>query len=262
MLATLDPGRIDLWFTFCGKVADPALLESYRGLLTEQERAQEKRFYFERDRHRYLITRALVRTTLSRYVDVRPQDWSFAPNSYGRPEIRNDNPAAGRLSFNLSHTSQLVVLAVTSDDPVGVDTEDGYTREAPLGVADRFFAPREVADLRALAPERQPERFFQYWTLKESYIKARGMGLSIPLDEFAFHFEGVHGERIGFETEASLNDDASQWTYWQFGVREGHLVALCARRLESGPQALLARESIPLGAAQPLELRPIASTSV
>src|SRR5512142_138680 len=122
MLATLDPARIDLWFTFCATVSEPALLETYRGLLTEHERTQEQRFYFARDRHRYLITRALVRTTLSRYVDVRPQDWIFGCNSYGRPEIRNDNPAVPKLSFNLSHTSQLVVLAVTSDHPVGVDT--------------------------------------------------------------------------------------------------------------------------------------------
>ncbi|HEY4212972.1 MAG TPA: 4'-phosphopantetheinyl transferase superfamily protein [Steroidobacteraceae bacterium] len=260
MLATLDPHRIDLWFTFCTAVSNPALLETYRGLLTEQERAQEKRFYFDRDRHRYLITRALVRTTLSRYVGVRPQDWSFAPNSYGRPEVRNDNPTVPRLSFNLSHTSQLVVLAVTSDHPIGVDTEDGYSREAPLAVADRFFAPREVADLRALAPERQAERFFQYWTLKESYIKARGMGLSIPLGEFAFHFGGGQNERIGFETEASLDDDASQWTYWQFGVREGHLVALCARRLGSGRQQVQAREVVPLGIDLPMDLRPVAQS--
>ena len=260
MLATLDPARIDLWFTFCATVVDPALLDTYRSLLTEQERTQEKRFYFARDRHRYLITRALVRTTLSRYVDVQPQDWMFAANSYGRPEIGNDNPAVRRLSFNLSHTSQLVVLAVTADYPIGVDTEDGYTREAPLAVADRFFAPREVTDLRTLSPERQPERFFQYWTLKESYIKARGMGLSIPLGEFAFHFRGEQSERIGFETDPSLDDDPSQWTYWQLAVREGHLVALCARRLPSGRQSLFAREVTPLGAAVELELRLIAST--
>ena len=254
---TLDSRRIDLWFAFCATVTDTGLLERYRSLLTEPERAQEQRFYFARDRHRYLITRALVRTTLSRYVDVRPQDWTFRTNAYGRPEISNDIPGARHLSFNISHTSQLVVLGVTRELALGVDTEDGYTRHPPLEIADRFFAPREVSDLRALAPEHQPERFFQYWTLKESYIKARGMGLSIPLDQFAFRFSGGEGGRqISLTTEPALNDDASQWRFWQFRVRDGHMVAVCARPTA---EQLVLKEIVPLSGEGDLNGEPIAA---
>src|SRR5688500_14747434 len=95
--------QIDLWLASYDDITDEALLTAYRSLLSEAERAQEPRFYFARDRRRYLVTRTLVRTVLSSYVpSVGPEEWEFSTNAYGRPYAVN--PEAGHLTFNLSHT--------------------------------------------------------------------------------------------------------------------------------------------------------------
>ena len=130
----LHPDKIELWLAFCDEIADERLLADYRRLLVEEERQKEARFHFARDRHRYLITRALVRSVLSRYSGVAPPDWRFVEDAYGRPQIVNEDPAARRISFNISHTHNLVVLGVTCDRALGVDTEDVHTRRADLGM--------------------------------------------------------------------------------------------------------------------------------
>src|SRR5690606_16766306 len=108
-----------------------------------------------------------------------------------------------------------------------VDVEN-VRRRAPLDVADTFFAPAEVAALRALPLEQQPQRFFEYWTLKESYIKARGLGLLIPLDQFAFHLEDDRLPRI--EIDPRQQDDPAVCQFAHVRPTDEHLVALCVRR--------------------------------
>ena len=98
----------------------------------------------------------------------------------GKPTIAHPKDIAP-LSFNLSHTERLIVCLVALDREVGVDAEDTERAGETVEVADRFFSPTEVAALRALPAQSRRRRFFQYWTLKEAYIKARGMGLSLPL---------------------------------------------------------------------------------
>jgi 4'-phosphopantetheinyl transferase len=246
--------RIDIYCAFCERITDPLLLARYRQLLTEEELSRQVRFYFEPDRHRFLITRALLRTTLSRYADIPPERWRFVTNAYGRPYVANEG-AAG-LTFNLSHTRKLVVLAVTRGCELGVDTEDTVTRTPPLAIADRFFAPEEAASLRALPAEQRAQRFFQHWTLKESYIKARGMGLSLPLDGFAFHFPAA--QQVRLTVQASLQDAAENWHLWQWWLQSAparaavaaqlrhHMLALCAQQVPGDPPELVLRDVVPL----------------
>ena len=160
--------RVDLWCAFHDQVIDEQLIAAYRQLLSNPERAQEVRFYFARDRHRYLVTRALVRSVLARYFEVAPEDWRFTTNSYGRPEIADETVRSSGLTFNLSHSGQLIVLAVAHQRQLGVDTEDFASRAASIDIAERFFSPAEVAALRKQSSDAQQQRFFEYWTLKES----------------------------------------------------------------------------------------------
>lgn len=239
----LVPEKIDLWFVFFDTIQDESLLNRYRRLLTQEERQQEKRFYFVRDQRRYLVTRALVRTVLSRYAPIAPEQWLFVANAYGRPEITHPH-LAQKISFNLSHTQSLIVLGVTSGNALGVDTENIRLRQAPLEIAQHYFSSDEVRALSELPIEKQSQRFFQYWTLKESYIKARGMGLSIPLDQFGFHF--APDREIAISIHPSLNDQPSRWRFWQFKPAADYLVALCAEGFGSTKQALIMRNSVPL----------------
>src|SRR5215813_4188059 len=86
---SLTPAEIHLWLVFCDEITEDRMHAAYRELLSAAEKEQERRFYFARDRRRYLVTRAMVRTVLSRYVSVHPREWLFSTNAYGRPDIVN-----------------------------------------------------------------------------------------------------------------------------------------------------------------------------
>jgi 4'-phosphopantetheinyl transferase len=240
----LTPAEIHLWLAFYDEITEQRLHSAYRELLSPAEKEQESRFYFAMDRRRYLITRALTRTVLSRYAPVHPKEWVFSANAYGRPEIVNAQAGEGGLSFNISHTRSLIVLGVTRGRALGVDVENFRAREAPIDVADRFFAPREVAALAAAPPPRQQYRFFEYWTFKEAYIKARGMGLSLPLDRFSFHYPNDRTVELAIHPE--LADEPARWQLWQFRPRQEYLVAICAERVGSLSSSPIVRQTVPL----------------
>jgi len=240
----LAPGEIYLWLAAYDQITEGYLHSAYRELLSAAEKEQESRFYFARDRHRYLITRALVRTVLSRYISIDPKEWVFSTNAYGRPDIVNPEARGAGLSFNISHTHSLIVLGVTKCRALGVDVENVRARGASIDIADRFFAPQEVAALNAVPLHQQQYRFFEYWTFKEAYIKARGMGLSLPLDKFSFHYPDDRAVEIAIDPE--LSDDATHWQFWQFQPAPEYLVAICAERIGDQSSSLIVREAIPM----------------
>ena len=223
-------GVVDLWcFEYEKVVEDEQLIAEYRGLLSEAERVRYARFYFDRDRLQYLATRALVRTVLSQYAAVSPQDWYFHIDERGKPSVGQPRTPLP-LHFNLSNTRGLVACAVSvGHERVGVDVERLDRKNDLEALADRYFCPTESRALRTLDAASRPRRFFDYWTLKESYIKARGLGLAIPLDSFRFQIardqrldadanekEEEHGrvsERIDIEIDASQRDEASRWRF-------------------------------------------------
>jgi len=202
-------------------------LDSYRALLSDDERERMARFVFDRDRRAFVMTRAHVRTMLSRYAAVAAADWRFVENVHGRPEIFDRPEGAPDLRFNISHTHGLIACAVTIGREVGVDVEH-IGRHLTHDVAGRFFAPAEVTDLRLLPPDDQQRVFFDYWTLKEAYIKARGFGLALPLADFAFKLSPPGPPAITFEP--SLEDDPSTWQFMQDWPTPRHRLGLAVRR--------------------------------
>jgi len=239
----LTPAEIHLWLAFYDEITEEGLHSAYRELLNAAEKEQEARFYFARDRRRYLITRALVRMVLSRYVSIHPREWIFSTNAYGRPDIVNAQARDAYLSFNISHTHSLIVLGVTKRRALGVDVENFRAREASIDIADRYFAPQEVAALTAAPPHQRQYRFFEYWTFKEAYIKARGMGLSLPLDKISFHYPDDRGVEITIDPK--LADDSARWQFWQFRPGAEYLVAICAERVDAQSPRLIVRRVIP-----------------
>ena len=242
-IIVLTACEIHLWLTFYDAISDERLHCAYRELLNAAEQTQELRFYFAKDRRRYLVTRALVRTVLSRYASIAPRDWIFSANAYGRPEIANAEAREEYLTFNISHTHSLIVLGVTQRRALGVDVENFAAREISIDIADRFFAPEEVAALAVVPRHQQQYRFFEYWTFKEAYIKARGMGLSLPLDKFSFHLP--HDRAVDIAIHPELADDASRWQFWQFRPTPEYLVAVCAERLGTQSPRLVVHKIVP-----------------
>lgn len=243
-LIPLTSGEIHLWLTLPDEIEEPGLLTAYRALLNAAEKEQEMRFYFARDRHRYLVTRALVRTVLSHYIAVAPSEWIFSANAYGRPQAVNKGATDCSLSFNLSHTEGLIVLGVTKCRSLGVDVENIVTLRISIDIANRYFAPPEVTALSAVLPNQQQYRFYEYWTFKESYIKARGLGLSLPLDKFSFNYSNDHIVELAIDPE--LEDDAARWEFWQFQPTSEHLLAVCAERIGAQSPRLIVRKRIPM----------------
>jgi len=178
-----------------------------------------RHFYFQRDRNAFVLAHAFLRQVLSRYAPVAPESWHFARGPWGKPRVA---PAFGtELSFNLSHTKGCIACAVTCGREVGIDVE----RLDPTGeladLARRFFAPVEVASLTALPDAQQSRRFYELWTLKEAYLKARGLGLSLPVDRIAFT---VGAGKPTMATAAGLDD--AEWQFEQFAPTGEHLVAV------------------------------------
>ena len=221
----LDAVHIDLVHTTSADAL--ARMDDYRALLSEDEQARMARLVFDRDRRAFLLTRALVRTTLSRYAPVAPAEWRFLTNAHGRPEILSRSPGTPDLRFNVSHTDGLIACAVTIGREVGVDIEH-LDRQLTHDVAGRFFAPAEVTALHRLPEPEQRRVFFDYWTLKEAYIKARGFGLALPLGEFAFMLNPPQPPAIAFDP--SLDDDPATWQFLQAWPTPHHRLALAVRR--------------------------------
>ncbi len=181
---SLAKNDIHVWFTKPQNLIDnEGLLTRYAKLLTAQETAKQQRYKFAKDRHDALITRAFIRDLLSYYADIPPDEWQFEKGEKEKPEVVN---APLPLRFNISHTKNLITCAVTLTDDIGIDVENISRSNDILSIAERYFSEQESTELFSLAEPKQPSRFFDYWTLKESYIKAWGLGLAIPLDDFSF----------------------------------------------------------------------------
>ncbi len=196
-------------------------------LLDADERHRYRAFRFDRDRRVFLAAHLLLRTSLSRYAPVPPGDWAFEKNAFGRPEIAGP-PEADALRFSLSHTDGLVACAVTKQSDIGVDVEMTSRRTPVLELAERFFAPEEHRMLREAPADQHNDMFLAVWTLKEAYIKARGMGLSLGLDRFAFVVSGGGGADVRFHDD--LNDDPGLWQFHVTKVQPDHTLALAVHR--------------------------------
>jgi 4'-phosphopantetheinyl transferase len=219
-----EKGVVDLWYYFYEDI-EAELLAAYEALLTPDERDRYGSLYFERDRRLFLATRALVRTVLSNYSAVSPADWRFVRNKHGKPVISAPT-IAPTIHFNLANTPGLVVCAVSvAQEPIGVDAERIDRKVEAAELADRYFSLSEASRLLALPVAEQTELFFAYWTLKESYLKARGLGLTLPLGQFSFRID----DEIGVEFDAGFADEASSWRFALLDAPPNHMIAISVK---------------------------------
>ena len=220
----MDQGALHLWSAYPDDVRPEGIAQSCARLLSEEELTRWQSFRFDRHRREYLTTRALVRTALSHYRPLAPEAWRFALNAHGKPYV---DPDCG-LRFNLSDSPGLVVCLIARGTEVGVDIEPCEHAEDIAQLALEVFSPQELAQLGVLNEAEKLDRALSLWTLKEAYIKARGLGLSLPLNRFSFLFGGMEGIRL--ELDASLQVETGQ--HWRFCLleRAGHRIALVAAR--------------------------------
>ncbi len=196
--------------------ASPAAL----ALLNDEERQQQQRFIPPAKKHEFLVTRVLVRSVLGEMLGMAPDSLAFVRNEWGRPALAPELVTTP-LHFNISHTDGLVVCLVSNEHELGVDTEQLSRAPTLLKLAANVFAADELNALSQLPDHEKEQRAVDLWTLKESYIKARGMGLALPLDGFAFHFEP---DGIRLEIAPELNDDGANWAF-QTRMLGSHIIS-------------------------------------
>lgn len=174
---TLPMDEVHVWRA---NLQDTDAIETYYVLLSLDEQERANRFYFPKDRNRYVIARGILRFILSRYLDLLPQDLQFCYSPTGKPFLAHSSDLP--LCFNLSHSGQWALYAVAWRN-VGIDVEQICLERDCEGIAERFFAASEQADLNQLSPELRHQAFFNAWTRKEAFLKATGQGLTISLDQ-------------------------------------------------------------------------------
>jgi len=184
----------------------------------EQDRAA--RFHFDRDRHRYIVRRALLREIIAGYLAKDPAELRFTANARGKPELTGD-PAGSGLQFNLSTTGPSALYGFTRRRKIGIDIEETRREVNWRDIASQYFHPHELAVIQAAPESGSLDAFFAYWTMKEAWIKARGAGLQRPLLETDFTPVLHHGGRL-------LKDrDGAAWLCATFPVQPHYTAALC-----------------------------------
>jgi 4'-phosphopantetheinyl transferase len=180
-LLRLADNEVHVWRA--GLQMPASIVEHLQHVLVQEELERARGFYFEKDRFNWIVAHSLLRSILGQYLTCDPRSLRFTTNSYGKPLLVS--PVAGkRLHFNLSHSGDLALYAFAYEREVGVDVEQMRAGIDYRELATRYFSVRECAALEALSADLQQEAFFLCWSRKEAYIKARGEGLSLPLDQF------------------------------------------------------------------------------
>lgn len=233
----LTEDGVELWLAPVAATYDAAQLAAYETLLSVDEQARWRRFHRAVDRQRFLVGRAFMRCVLADRLGQRdPAALQFTQQLHGKPVLGGAD--GGKLHFNLSHTDDMLVLALSRRHCVGVDVEAITRKVELLALAERYFAAHEYAELRVLDDTAQRERFFRLWTLKEAWLKARGLGLRVPLDNFSFTADSACP---AIEFSPQLQEHAGEWQFRTF-ARDRFRIALAVQCAAPTPLQIVLHE--------------------
>ena len=219
--------------------------------LPAEERTRAERYRFARDRERFLAGRAALRGILAGYVGGAPEDVALGQSPRGKPFLLR----GGGIEFNLAHSEGCALLAVARGRRIGVDVEGMRLGESGMDVARRFFAPAEVARLAATPAEARALTFLRCWTRKEAYVKARGDGLSLPLQQFQVPLAPDATRALMASVDGP--EEVARWSLRELAPAPGHLGALVVE----GPIGSLSLLEWPGDAAAPPHLDSLAAAS-
>jgi 4'-phosphopantetheinyl transferase len=244
-LARLASGEVHVYCASLAPAGEGAVA-AWLGALDARERSRHARLVFERDRRAFAAAHALLRCALSRYAAVDPAAWTFVADPGGKPRLAGP-VGAPPLTFNLSHASGVAACAVALDREVGVDVESLDRALDDLAVADACLAPAELADVCSCPGPDRLGRLLEYWTLKEAYLKARGVGLAVPPRAVELRLEPGGGVAALLD---ATGGGAARWCFAQLRTAS-HVVAVAVDRAGRSAPRVRVLDGRPLLAARP-----------
>ena len=216
---TLGRNEVHLWQARL----DDQLADSLEVILSEEETVRANRFHFTKDRNHFIVARGLLRRLLAAYLGLASSaDVSFSYGEKGKPFLAENRQ--GSINFNLAHSHGMALYAFSHDQELGVDLEFVKDELADEKIADRFFSTTEVKALQRVPAELRRQAFFNCWTRKEAYIKARGEGLSMPLNEFDVSL--APGEPAALLRNHKDAAEVTRWSMKSIPVDPGYVAAL------------------------------------
>lgn len=250
----LGDGEVHVWRAWLD--LPQSGIQALEQTLSDDERVRAQRFRFLKDRTHFIAARGLLRAILGRYLLKEPQALSFSYNAYGKPALAeipesigtyppgqpwatsvecgfiqhgvaptaSGRPKEESPSFNVTHAQGMALYAITRGRAIGVDLEYIQRQMEWESVAEHFFSPKEVSMLRAVPPDMRHIAFFNCWTRKEAYIKARGMGLSLALDQFDVSL--IPGEPAALLGIREEGQDISNWSLYDLYPGNDYVAAL------------------------------------
>jgi 4'-phosphopantetheinyl transferase len=208
--------HVDVWRVFLD--LELGSLRSAESILSTDETERAARFHFDRDRDHFIVAHSSLRAILSRYIHREPHELEFSTNEYGKPTFLSDT----KIEFNISHSGEYALIAVARARKVGIDVERIRRDVEFESLAQRYFSPKEVAELMSLPSEQKPIAFYIGWTRKEAYIKAQGFGLSLPLGSFDVSLN----EPVALRATRPDPREAARWNLFSLDVAPGYAGAL------------------------------------
>jgi 4'-phosphopantetheinyl transferase len=235
--------ELSLWFAYPDDLFDSELAQSWTALLSPDEVTHLHRFRFEKDRRQYLAAHALLRIALSQSTGMAENSLRFKTNEYGKPAL--DPP--GHVQFNLSHCLHLAVCLVSHLGDVGVDVE-GFDRAQEIDeLGAEVFSASELGSFAKIGRMCQASVATDLWTLKEAYLKALGVGLSIPMDEISLEFQDP--QRVQLRVSSAIDPQPDRWRFCLLQPRD-HSVAVVAENLNEADVTMWAVRSADKAAAR------------
>jgi 4'-phosphopantetheinyl transferase len=214
----LDVTEVHLWQA----TLDERPADIFESFLSPDELTRANRFHFIKDRNHFVVARGLLRNLLAAYLGVNCAEFRFSYGAQGKPFLLLDSQS--QINFNVSHSHGRAAFAFSRGRELGVDLEyvkDDFDDEL---IAKRFFSRAEVLALQTVPADLLKQAFFNCWTRKEAYIKARGEGLSMPLDQFDVTLKP--DEPVALLNNYREEREVSRWSMQSIPAPEGYVGAL------------------------------------
>jgi 4'-phosphopantetheinyl transferase len=225
----LQPQHVDVWRVHLDLELDS--VKSFESTLSTDEAQRASSFHFDKDRNRYVIAHFSLRDVLGRYLEAEPAQLEFSIDEYGKPALLEH-----KLEFNLSHSGSFALVAVTQHRIIGVDVERMREGISSHSIARQYFSPAEVAEFDAIPVEQRETAFFACWTRKEAFIKAKGLGLSLPLDSFDVSL--TPNEPAILRAVRPQPQEAARWKLRSLDVAPRHAGAVAVEHTDAKSQDL------------------------